>query len=145
MVDHVFHLQDQSSDVVSKVMVSVMHCPGSHFQPLFYDSQTNNLTGWDNEELKVELLCIASVILSNWNSQLPWVKYAQNSQPNASSSGMSPFLCLLDYSLHRMMKSDCSISPDPHALLLQDLDARYVGTFELESSSILELPASLSI
>ncbi|XP_042245706.1 uncharacterized protein LOC121881927 [Thunnus maccoyii] len=46
--------------------------------------------------MEAALRCITSANPSAWSSQLPWVEYAHNTLPNASS-GMTPFLCSLGY------------------------------------------------
>ena len=61
-----------------------------------YHPQSNGQTERANQEMEAALRCISTAEPSSWSARLPWVEYAHNTLPNASS-GMSPFLCSLGY------------------------------------------------
>uniref|UniRef100_A0AAQ5Y7J2 Integrase catalytic domain-containing protein n=1 Tax=Amphiprion ocellaris TaxID=80972 RepID=A0AAQ5Y7J2_AMPOC len=61
-----------------------------------FHPQSNGQTERLNQEMEAALRCIASENPSAWSAQIPWVEYAHNTLPNASS-GLSPFHCVHGY------------------------------------------------
>ena len=61
-----------------------------------YHPQSNGQSERANQEMEAALRCVSAAEPSSWSARLPWVEYAHNTLPNASS-GMSPFLCSLGY------------------------------------------------
>ena len=61
-----------------------------------YHPQSNGQTERANQEMEAALRCVCAAEPATWSTRLPWVEYAHNTLPNASS-GMSPFLCSLGY------------------------------------------------
>uniref|UniRef100_A0A3B5AAW4 Integrase catalytic domain-containing protein n=1 Tax=Stegastes partitus TaxID=144197 RepID=A0A3B5AAW4_9TELE len=61
-----------------------------------FHPQSNGQTERLNQEMEAALRCVTSENPTTWSSQIPWVEYAHNTLPNASS-GLSPFHCVHGY------------------------------------------------
>lgn len=105
LVQHVFRIHGLPSDIVSdrgpqftsqvwKAFCKAIGATASLSSG--YHPQSNGQTERANQEMEAALRCISAAEPSSWSTRLPWVEYAHNTLPNASS-GMSPFLCSLGY------------------------------------------------
>ena len=105
LVKHVFRLHGIPTDIVSdrgpqftsQVWRAFCGALGaksslsSGFHP-----QSNGQSERANQQMEAALRCITHTSPTSWNTQLPWVEYANNTLVNAST-GLSPFMASLGY------------------------------------------------